>query len=44
MKYLATILLIEEKYLMKRCGISKFRYKKQEAERNLKYTKENLEE
>ena len=25
------------------CGISKFRYKKQEAERNLKYTKENLE-
>lgn len=25
------------------CGISKFRYKKQEAERNLKNTKENLE-
>ena len=25
------------------CGISKFRYKKQEAERNLKHTKENLE-
>lgn len=25
------------------CGISKFRYKKQEAEKNLKYTKENLE-
>ena len=24
------------------CGISKFRYKKQEAERNLKHTKENL--
>jgi len=25
------------------CGISKFRYKKQEAERSLKHTKENLE-
>ena len=25
------------------CGISKYRYKKQEAERNLKNTKENLD-
>ena len=43
MKYLAIILLIEEKVFDEACGISKFRYKKQEAERNLKHTKENLE-
>ena len=33
----------EEKFFDEACGISKYRYKKQEAEKNLKNTKENLE-